>query len=239
MAEPERNVLRYFDARGRAQFLRYFIRARGLDVADERVPLDPDFAAWRALRPDRSRTGPFQKLPVLQWQGRLVAETRVIYAFLQAATGDATALGPERALRHDMLVSSLCDDVMHPIGILIWSGVMFPGADAATVAKRSLERLQAHCAVLDQTLREWSWLEEAQERSVMLADCLLWEELDVAQHVFGEHLRLEEHPYLFSCYREAPGADTFRGMLAERPRPVTARPGESEAIADIRALLAA
>ena len=238
MDEAEPRVLRYFDARGRAQFIRYYVHVRELGVVDDSVPLDPDFATWQAMRTDRSRVGPFQKLPVLEWDGRLVAETRVIYAFLQNATGDAAALGADVSLRHDMLVSSLCDDVMTSIGVLLWSEVMFPGADMTAVAKRSLQRLQAHCAVLDRTLGEWRWLEEAERRNVMLADCLLWEELDVAQHVFGEHLGIAEHPYLARCYRESAGAEAFRRMLAERPRPVTARPGESEAIARIQESIA-
>ena len=100
MAELAPRVLRYFDARGRAQFIRYYVRARGLDVVDERVALEPDFATWRAMRSDRARVGPFQKLPVLEWQGQTVAETRVIYSFLQNVSGDAALLGSTRALSH-------------------------------------------------------------------------------------------------------------------------------------------
>ena len=230
-------VLRYFDARGRAQFIRHYLRARNLDVVDERVPIEADFATWRAMRTDLARVGPFQKLPVLEWDGQVVPETRVIYAFLQSATGDADALG-DRRLRHDMLVSSLCDDVMAPIGLLLWSELVYPGADLAAVAKRSLERLQTLFAALDRTLSEWRWLEEARERPVMLADCLLWEELDVAQHVFGERLRLDEHPYLLRCHRDCAAGVAFAEALAAQPRPVTARPGEAEGILKIRGLLA-
>lgn len=239
MAEPARRVLRYFDARGRAQFIRYYAEARGLGIVDERVAVEPDFATWRAMRADRTRTGPFHKLPVLEWHGRIIGETRVIYSFLQDATGDSNALAPERRLHHDMLVSSLYDDVMVPIALLLWADVAFPGADVAAVAKRTLERLESHCGALDQTLLEWAWLEEAADRVVMLADCLLWEGLDVAQHVFGERLRLADYPYLLRCHREAAAADVFRRVLTQRPCPVTARPGEPEAIERIRSLIAA
>ncbi len=236
MTQPTTRILRYFDARGRAQFIRYYARARDLDIVDERVPLDPDFATWRAMRSDRSRVGPFQKLPVLVWGERVVAETRAIYTFLQEASGDAEMLGEQR-LRHDMLVSSLYDDIMVQIGLLLWSDIAFPGADRASVAKRTFERLQAHLAVLSQTLSEWEWVDEACERAVTLADCLLWEELDVAQHVFGERLGLAEQPYLLRCYRELAAADTCRRVLEERPSPVTARPAEAEAIARLRLLI--
>ena len=59
-------TLRYFDARGRAQFLRHYFKVRKVSFTDERVAINDEFAAWRATRDDRARTGPFQKLPVLQ-----------------------------------------------------------------------------------------------------------------------------------------------------------------------------
>ena len=75
-------ILRYFDCRGRAQHLRYFLRGRNIPFADERVPLSGDFSEWRAIQPDRSRSGYFQKLPVLHWGETLLAETSVIHHFL-------------------------------------------------------------------------------------------------------------------------------------------------------------
>jgi hypothetical protein len=46
-------TLRYFDARGRAQFLRYYLRVRNIDFTDERVPVEADFASWIRMRDDR------------------------------------------------------------------------------------------------------------------------------------------------------------------------------------------
>jgi glutathione S-transferase len=238
MTEPAARILRYFDARGRAQFIRYYLLARGIACVEERVPLDPEFTAWRAMRADGARTGPFHKLPVLHWDGETLAETRVISSFLYRAFGDDKALDERSRWRHEMLVSSLYDDVMMPIGTLLWSDVMYPGADLAAWVGRALERLRMHLASLNETLAEWRWLEEASARNVMLADCLLWEELDVAQLVFGPGLRLDEQPYLARCYRELGARSAGEELLAERPSPVTARPGEVEAIAKIRALAA-
>ena len=68
-------TLRYFDARGRAQFLRYYFKIRKVSFTDERLPVNDELAAWRALRDDRSRTGPFHKLPILHWGDRLLAES--------------------------------------------------------------------------------------------------------------------------------------------------------------------
>src|SRR5215207_8047315 len=145
-------TLRYFDARGRAQFLRYYFRARRVSFTDDRVPLAADFAPWRALRDDRSRTGPFHKLPVLHWGDRLIAETLMIAAFVHEVSGDASALSDDDNLRHGMLTSSLCHDVMTPIGTLLWAELMYPGADLGAAAKRTLERLEQHYRALDQSL---------------------------------------------------------------------------------------
>lgn len=230
-------TLRYFDARGRAQFMRYYFRARKVTFTDDRVPVTPDLAAWRALRDDRSRTGPFHKLPVLTWGERFIAETLLIASFLHEASGDAKALSDDDNLRHGMLTSSLVFDVMNPIALLLWCELAYPGADLDAAAKRTLERVQLHLRSIEQSLNEWRWLDKARNRRVMLADCLLWEELNVAQHVFGPRLSLAEMPMLARFYEAFPARATCEALLAERPCAVTARPEEDAVIARIRELV--
>ena len=179
--------------------------------------MSADFAAWRAIRDDRSRTGPFHKLPVFSWGDRFVAETLMIAAFVHEVSGDASALSDDDNLRHGMLTSSLCQDVMTPLAVLLWSELQFPGADLGAVAKRTLERLEQHIRALDQTLSEWRWIDRARNRRVMLADCLLWEELNVAQHVFGPRLSLAATPMLARFYEEFPARPTCEAVLASSP----------------------
>ena len=62
-------TLRYFAARGRAQFLRYYFLNRDIEFIDEQVAMTPDFAAWAPIRGDRALSGPFHKLPVLHYDG--------------------------------------------------------------------------------------------------------------------------------------------------------------------------
>jgi glutathione S-transferase len=236
MAHPP-ITLRYFDARGRAQFLRYYLLVRGIRFADERVPLSADFAAWHVMREDHSLTGPFQKLPVLQFGDTLVAETLTISAFLHEHLGDRAALSAEDDLRHAMLTSSVCNDVMMPLGILLWAEVTFPGADLGALAKRTLERLQQHLLAVERTLVEWQWLERARDRAVMLADCALWEELSVAARVFGAHWSLVATPTLAEFQRAFAARPVCEQLLTERPCPITARPGEAAAITKIQELL--
>jgi len=233
-------VLRYFDCRGRAQFVRHYLACREFPHTDERIALSPGFEAWQAIRNDRSVVGPFHKLPVLHWGELTVAETSVIYSFLQRATGDEALLSEAENLRHAMLFSSLCSEVMTPIGILIWADRALPGIDVGAYAKGVLARLRGHFGSLDRTLEEWEWQRTAAQRPVMLADCLLWEEIDVARHVFGEHLQLHEFAMLSRVYREGQGREVFEGLVAAHPASITGRGlvSETEALAKIRELIA-
>jgi glutathione S-transferase len=211
------------------------LRARGVAFSDERVPLSADFSAWGAMRDDRSRTGPFHKLPVLVFDGRLVAETLPIAAFLHAALGDEATLSPDEQVRHEMLLSSLSTDVAIPIGMLIWAELQYPGADLRAVAKRTLDRLRQHVAAVERTLDEWQWLERARSRPVLLADCLLWEALDVGKHLFGARLELPSS--LARFHEDFAARAACEALKGEHPSPITGRPGEAEAIPKLVALL--
>ena len=229
-------TLRYFAARGRAQFLRYYLRARGAPFTDERVPLSADFSAWGAMRDDRSRAGPFHKLPVLVLDGRLVAETLPIAAFLYTTLGDEAKLSADDRVQHEMLLSSLYLDVTIPIGMLLWADVLYPGTDLRAVAKRTVTTLRQRLAAVERTLGEWQWLERAGSRPVMLADCLLWEALDVAKYLFGRRLELPS-PTLARCHEDFAARAVCEALKREHPAPITGRPGEADAIPKLQALL--
>ena len=161
----------------------------------------------------------------------------MIAAFVHEASGDAGSLSDEENLRHGLLTSSLCFDMMNPLAILLWAEVMYPGADIGAAAKRTLDRLKAHCQSIEQSFVEWRWLDRARNRRVMLVDCLLWEELDAARVVFGPHWSLAATPTLARFYDDFPARPTCEAALAERPSPITARPNEAEGIAKIQQLL--
>src|SRR5262249_11023691 len=158
--------------------------------------------AWPAMKEDRSRVAPFHKLPVLHYGERTIAETLVIGAFLHRALGDQAQLSDDDNLRHAMLVSSLYGDLAVPIALLLWAELMAVGRDYGAYVRQSLGRIRGHLGRLEMTLAEWRWADSLRARPVMLADCLLWEELDVVQHVFGPHARVDELPTLARLYAE-------------------------------------
>jgi len=137
-----------------------------------------------------------------------------------------------------MLISSVYIDLLMAIGTLLWSEAMFPGADLRTTSKRVLERIQSHLTALDRTLVEWQWLEHAAARPVMVADCILWDQINAVQHVFGEKLGLEATATLARFYHDCPGRETFERLLHAKFCPLTARPGEAECVARIREFVA-
>jgi glutathione S-transferase len=237
MTQTSDLVLRYFAARGRAQFLRYYFRIRDIAFTDDEVPLGADFAAWTQVRADRALSGPFQKLPVLHCDGQMIAETPVIAAFVHQRFGDEGSLSAADNLKHAMLLSSLFGDVMLPIGMLLWADLAYVGLDMSAAAKRTLERLNAHWHNLERTLVEWQWFARASSRPVTAGDCLLWEELSVSQHVFGAHVTLGSWPELARFHAEFAGRAVCDQELTSKPRPVTGRPGEPDAIAKLQQVL--
>jgi glutathione S-transferase len=212
---------------------------RDIEFADEEVALSADFAAWSQIRGDRALSGPFHKLPVLHCDGQLIAETPVIAAFVHRRFGDEQRLSAAENLRHAMLMSSLFIDVMTPIGLMIWLDAAYVGVDVPAAAKRTLERLNAQMHNVERTLIEWQWFAHMSNRPVMVADCLLWEELSVLQHVFGPHVPLGSWPELARFHAEFAGRDACERELAAKPRPVTGRPGEPAALAKLQQALAA
>jgi hypothetical protein len=239
MTDLPKITLRYFNARGRGQFLRYYLLHRNVPFEDERVPLSAGFSEWQAIRPDRKVAGPFHKLPVLHWGDRMIAETMVIHAFLHEALGDRAKLSEDDRLREAMLASSAYNDVVIPVAMLIWADIMFKGLDLPTFAKGALQRVQNNLTSLDETVREWNWFARSRERPVMVLDCLLWEAIDFAMRAFGARLNLDNAAALTRFYAECPGRVTFERLLREHPCQLTGRPGEAQALDGIERALAA
>lgn len=237
MADIPRITLRYFDARGRAQFLRYYFRHRGIAFEDDRVPMSADFREWLAIRDDQAVSGPFRKLPVLHWEGRMIAEGLAIRSFVHHASGDAANLSEEDNYRDEMLASSVYHDLMRTTRTLLWADLIFPGLDLAAFTRRTTENLPSYLAVLDKTVRDWSMLEGTSSQPLLLTDCLLWEELDVVQRIFGDHLPLDETESLARFYRECPGRTSFELLLREQPCQMSGRPGEAAAVTKLREIL--
>lgn len=231
-------TLRYFHARGRAQFIRYYLRVRNVEFIDERIPIEPDFASWMAVRDDTARTGPFRRLPILEIDGLQIAETNVIAGYLHERFGDSVRLKETADLQHRQLLSALNDDVTMTAGMLLWSERLYEGLDFPVYVSRTFDRLKLALRNIESALADWHWLENLNLRPIMLADCRLWECLDVCRTVFGRHLQFESMPILADIHRRYASGTVFSEMLAAQPCPITARDDEAEVIERIQGVLA-
>lgn len=230
--------LRYFPVRGRGQFIRGLLHQRLVPFNDHRIVLNADLSSWQQTRKDRVLTGPFQKLPVLTWGDVTLNETLVIMAFLHEQLGDAAQLSVEDNLRHAMLCSSAFLDLLTPCINLVWTEIFNPGVDLEKACAGITRRLAMHLATLDQTLAEWQWCADLDQRPVMAADALLWEALDMLMATFDGHVSFAEHAQLQDFYNRCPGADSFRAALLAHPAPITACPLETPVLARLQALTA-
>lgn len=231
-------LFRYFDIRGRGQFIRGLLQHRGLPFQDERIVLSADNANWPDIRSDRKTSGYFQKMPTLQCGDILLNEVLVILNFLQDKLGDSDLLDSNTTRQHAMLGSSAFLDLLTPCINLIWCDVFHPGTDVAAATAILKRRLAMHLASVNQTLDEWQWLDHMPARPVMAADAVLWEALDVIRLTFDDHVSFEELECLATFYDDCPGAPTFRKLLSARHLNITGRPGEPAALQLIHESLA-
>ncbi len=235
MADNSNITFRYFDVRGRGQFVRGLLSHRGVPFTDQRILLSEDLSSWRTRdREDRSISGAFQKLPTLDWDGLMVSEILVILDFLHRQLGDVELFDDERNLRHAMLTSSAFLDLLTPCINLIWSDFLNPGADVAKTTAITRGRLEMHLKTVDETLAGWQWFADMADRPVVAADAVLWEALDVILATFDGGMKLDGYETLAAFYADCPGRDTFRSLIEKQPTTITARPGEAAALDIIR-----
>ncbi|KAL1117626.1 hypothetical protein AAG570_003941 [Ranatra chinensis] len=90
----------YFNARGKAEHIRFIFAYAGVDYEDCRVPKEK----W----PETKKSMPFGMVPVLEYEGRTVGQSNAIARYL-AKKFDLTGRDEWEALECDALVDTLSD----------------------------------------------------------------------------------------------------------------------------------
>ncbi|XP_044269049.1 glutathione S-transferase-like [Tribolium madens] len=90
----------YFNARGRAEHIRFIFAYAGVDYEDERIPREK----W----PEIKKRTPFGMLPVLEIDGKAVAQSNAVARYLARQYGLA-GRNEWEALQCDVLVDTLGD----------------------------------------------------------------------------------------------------------------------------------
>jgi glutathione S-transferase len=226
-------VLRYFDARGRAQALRNALSGAGLSFEDVRVTL----ATWPPYREDPSFSGPFGSLPTLTWDGDTVSETIAIASYIARRLGHYDGLAAGDIAKLESVVSCAYLDVLRVLAEVVWAPVMYPGADAAMttprVLGRALDKLGRLSALLPaKTISPWLG-----GTRPIVGDFFVGEAVEALRHLLGptrdDSLR-KRVPLAFEHAERLRALPAMAGAWQSRPPRLTGNPEEPAVIDRIR-----
>lgn len=204
-------ILRYFDCRGRAQVFRYLLSERNIEFTDERVPFDDNWHAWSNLKPDSDKSGIFNRLPILHWNGDTIAETWVIAQFLHQ-TLDGHKYTDQQNMLIQMLQSSILEDV-GSIYTVLNLDLLYQGIDEKKAAEDTMTRLSGNFKKYQDILANGRFSYLAAE-TPSLADYWLYEALTASKIVFD--------PIKESLFNELPDLANFIETMEKRPGMKTA-----------------
>jgi glutathione S-transferase len=205
MNQPTRVVFRYFNVRGRGQALRDALTDAEVPFVDERVELGP---GWRAMK-EQPAGGPFASLPVLEWDGDVVAQALVIASYVSRRLGHYEGLAPGEVARLEMITSAAYLDVSSHLSMMMRTPTpltaeneeaYFTGFESTAASK--LERIERLVAARGQRFL-------GGERPVV-ADFFVFEAIESMHVLFGGRFEtwLRSHPRLAE----------LRASIAARPR---------------------
>jgi glutathione S-transferase len=221
-------TLRYFDCRSRGQAIRFALTTAGVGFEDERVPVE-ELRAFHERANEPEVGGPFGSLPVLDWNGDVVAQTLAVAGYLAARldTGHAELPLASRALR-DMVCNAAHLDMQVP-----YTGLFWRPPDDRDAIRASAEGLLRHL------LTKASLLERLhRERcgdaiyfggtAPSVADAFVHESLDRARMIFGGAFSMEETPRMQALDAAYAAQPAIASLHAEGrvPEVVTASPNE-------------
>ena len=211
-------TLHYFSCRSRGQALRFVLWDAGVHFVDARVPVEA-FPAWRQQAADPELGGPFASLPVLTWDGLVVAQTLAIAAYLSEKLGHTSRdPGLEARSLQWMVTSAAHLDTQVPYSGLLWLPADTPDERVAAHAQGLRDTLARRFTALERVFAERAepgGCFAGEEPGV--ADWFVFESLDRARSVFGPAI----DPALAAC----PGLSALGERLVKRPRIAAARSG--------------
>lgn len=230
-------ALRYFECRGRAQPIRFFLAEKDLLFRDIRVPLDSLSDSWKQTKNDPQFSGPYGRLPVLEWGDLQISETLVI-AFHLHNKFDSFKFDTSHNLLIRSLISSTYTDVISPMGILIWQDILTPGVEMKKYLFRTLSVFEQLFERYDQQLRSLSQPFFG-GKEPCLADYFLFEAIQIFLVVFKpRHLSLQANHASLASFNDRMTEDPgVKACLASLPAKITGRADEEARIAKIHTFL--
>ncbi|MDJ0841455.1 MAG: glutathione S-transferase [Acidobacteriota bacterium] len=212
---PSSITLRYFDITGRAQPLRDLLHDAEVAFEDHRVPREQAVnGEWVEQAKDPALGGPYGTLPVLHWGDFQLAQTEAVAWFLGQKLGYAGDDEQSAALS-----AALCSlghqDLIIPLGMMLWSPVLKPDADLREAASQTLMWLQRHLVSLERQLETGgqAYLLGAEPT---VGDFFAFEGVDAVAELYGGRT-LEPFPNLQAWRQRILKRPRLKDPLANRP----------------------
>ncbi|XP_043271486.1 glutathione S-transferase-like [Venturia canescens] len=204
MAEDKPNYkLIYFNARGRAEHIRYIFAHAGIDYVDERIPKE----RW----PELKKTMPYGMLPVLEIDGKPIAQSNAIARYLARKHG----LAGENEWE-----SMLCDALVDTVGDL--KLVLFQFRTEEDLFKKEerkvkllRETIPFYLNKFEQTIKENDGF--AVGSNTTWADFVFAVALENFEQIFGT-APLESYPALRGLKQRVHEIPAIVEWLAKRPQ---------------------
>lgn len=227
---PSSVSLRYFDITGRAQPLRDLLHDASVDFVDIRESRESGVdGSWAQKSSDPQMGGPFGTLPVLQWGDLQVAQTEAIAWFLGQHLGYGGS-NIERSARVMALCSAAHQDLVQPLGMLLWQPVMYPNIDLKMPAGLMLDRIFKVLKALENQIGDDYFL----GKEPTTGDFFIYEAVWSVSDVFGNWI-LADHKRLKAWMTLMESRPRLQVTLSSRPEFFTSCPIESEVRAQLRA----
>ncbi|GAB6028477.1 hypothetical protein CHUAL_002636 [Chamberlinius hualienensis] len=195
----------YFDGRGRAELARILFAQAGVEYEDARIPKDK----WPALKPNT----PFGQLPVLEVNGKQIAQSAALTRYLATEFG-LVGSNTLEAAEADMIVGA-CVDLFN-----IFKPYMFE-TDAEKKKEIGLKLMNEH---LPNYMKHFERLLTANKggKGYFVGDKLTWADIAVATaiHPLLERVpvALDDHPLLKEFYERIYGLPNIKAWIAKRPK---------------------
>eukprot|EP00118_Oscarella_pearsei_P012344 m.90365 g.90365 ORF g.90365 m.90365 type:complete len:237 (+) comp36643_c0_seq1:429-1139(+) len=195
-------VLRYFECQGRAEALRVILADSGVPFDDDRVPLD---ATWPVkVKPDPTKSGPFQCLPVLNWDSHIIPQTEAIAMYLASKLNYAGDGSPEQAAHCAALCSAAHQDIVQVAIKFLYSPLSAPHKTLEESFHDAVKSVTPRLSQVQEYLGEKSYF--LSDEKPCAGDFFLYVAFDQLLDIFGEEL-----------FRKFGRLKDFHRRVAERP----------------------
>lgn len=232
----EKISLRYFDCRGRAQAIRFYLAEKDILFRDVRVPLENISDSWGVSKKDPEVAGLLGKLPIVEWGDLKISETMVISCYLHNKF-DSYKYTAKQNLLVKTIISSVYTDIIIPLGTLIWLDIIMPKSSTKDYLLRTIPNVEGLFERYEQILtnEKSSFLGGDQPT---IADYFTFEAIQIFLKIFKfrEKFFQTGYPQLTKMHEKLIKEKGVATCINSIPEQITGRPNEKKRILEIEGM---